>query len=68
MNPTKVSKTAFTAEPRRAYGQPLASIVSLRHVACSGITTVATSLNRRIPRAVRVGAVPGGSGSNEGPG
>ena len=61
MNFTKVRKTAFTTELRWAHGQPFACVVSLGHVACSGISAVIHFFNRWAPRPARVGAVPRGS-------
>ena len=61
MNFTKVRKTAFTTELRWAHGQPFACVVSLGHVACSGISAVIHFFNRWAQRPARVGAAPRGS-------
>ena len=61
MNFTKVRKTAFTTELRWTHGQPFACVVSLGHVACSGISAVTHFFHRWAPGLVRVGAIPRGS-------
>ena len=48
MNFTKVCKTAFTTELRWTQGQPFACVVSLRHIACIGISAVTHFFNSRV--------------------
>ena len=58
MNFTKVRKTAFTTELRWTQGQPFACVVSLRHIACIGISAVAHFFNRWASGPAGVGPSP----------
>ena len=58
MNFTKVRKTAFTTELRWAQGQPFAYVVSLRHVACSGISSFNSWVSESWGPARGTGRVP----------